>query len=48
MGKALISPLFHEGAQNLRATPPCAVLILPSDFDPQAGETKPWAGYFWR
>jgi hypothetical protein len=36
MGKWLISPLFHEGAQNLRATPPCAVLILPSDFDPQA------------
>ena len=33
-----ISPLFHEGAQNLRATPPCAVLILSSDFDPQAGE----------
>jgi hypothetical protein len=32
MGKRLISPLFHEGAQNLRATPPCAVLMLPSDF----------------
>ena len=36
MGKGLISPLFHEGAQNLRATPPCAVLKLASDFDPQA------------
>jgi hypothetical protein len=39
-GQWLISPLFHEGAQNLRATPPCAVLILPLDFDPQAGETN--------
>jgi hypothetical protein len=37
---APISPLFHEGAQNLRATPPCAVLILGSDFDPLAGETN--------
>jgi hypothetical protein len=39
-GQWLISPLFHEGAQNLRATPPCAELILPLDFDPQAGETN--------
>jgi hypothetical protein len=23
-GKGRISPLFHEGAQNLWATPPCA------------------------
>ena len=36
MGKGLISPLFHEGAQNLPATPPCAVLKLASDLDPQA------------
>jgi hypothetical protein len=50
MGKGLISPLFHEGAQNLRATPPCAVLILPPDFDPQAMGTDRLSAFaaFWR
>jgi hypothetical protein len=40
-----ISPLFHEGAQNLRATPPCAVLILSPILIRGRERVIRWAGY---
>jgi hypothetical protein len=45
MGKGLISPLFHEGAQNLRATPPCAVLCCLLILIRWRERPIPWAGY---
>jgi hypothetical protein len=45
MGRRLISPLFHEGAQNLRATPPCAVLCCLPILIRWRERPIPWAGY---
>jgi hypothetical protein len=40
--QGLISPLFHEGAQNLRATPPVCSAYIASDFDlPARGKREP-------